>query len=479
MRRPRPVAPAAARRATLALVLAVAAFVAQIQFRPPGSDPATPAVAGPTLSTVALETSTTTAAPAPTTTEPPTTIPATTTTEPPSTTTTVEPPAPAPAGFVEAVQVALGDPRFEGATVGAAVWIEGSGMVVAQHADTALRPGSTEKLLVAWGAYAALGPAATLVTDVRADGEVDGSTLRGHLVLVGAGDPSLRSTGEHSLDRLAARVRGKGITEVTGDLVVDESHFDSERRAPGWTNFHVPNFVGPVSALAVDGNVLRTDPEYVVNPAAGNLAAFRAALARQGVNVAGGERTGIAPDPTTTIASLRSAPVADMVRVMLTNSDNFYAEMLLKQVGQRVWGQGTFANGMAVVHQLAAEAGVQLGGRAADGSGLSRDNSRRPREWVELLVAARTQPWFGQLLGALPVAGRTGTLASRFRGTPVEANLRAKTGSVQQTRALSGYLVTAGGRQVVFSLVVNSNPVPAAVLAAIDNVVTTMAASRS
>ncbi|HEV2758540.1 MAG TPA: D-alanyl-D-alanine carboxypeptidase/D-alanyl-D-alanine-endopeptidase [Acidimicrobiales bacterium] len=454
------------RRVGVTVILLVAALVSQVQAQSPGSVAIGPA---PTVSVQVTEASRIT-----TSTEPPTT---TTTTEPPPTTTTTAP-APAPPGFVEAVHGALADPRFESATVGLSVWMDGSGMVVSQHADTALRPGSTEKLLVAWGAYGTLGPTASFVTDVRADGAVDGSTLRGHLVLVGAGDPSLRSTGGHSLERLASLVRRAGITEVTGDLVVDESHFDSERRAPGWTSRHVPLFVGPLSALAVDGNTLRTDPEYLADPALGNLGAFRAALAAQGITVGGGDRMGTAPDPTTGLASVRSAPVSDLVHQMLLNSDNFYAEMLLKDVGQRVLGRGTSANGMGVVHQLAAEARVQLSGRAADGSGLSRDNTRRPREWVELLVAARSTPWFDHLLGGLPVGGRSGTLVNRFRGTPAEANVRAKTGSVQQTRALSGYLTTAGGRHVVFSLIVNSDPVPAAVIAAMDNVVSTMAASR-
>jgi len=460
------------RRIALGLVVAVAALVSQVQARSSGSVAAAPTSA-PTA--MAAEASTTLAPT--TTTEPPSTTTSSSSTTTIPTTTTI-PPAPAPPGFVESVRTALADPRFETATVGLSVWVEGSGTVLTQQADTDLRPGSNEKLLVAWGAYGALGPAATFVTDVRVDGGVEGSTLRGHLVLVGAGDPSLRSTGPHSLDRLAALVRAAGITEVNGDLVADESHFDSERKAPGWTERHVPNFVGPVSALAVDGNTWRTDPEYLADPAVRNLGAFRAALAARGITVVGGERIGNAPDPTATVASVRSPPVADLVSWMLTNSDNFYAEMLLKDVGQKVWGRGSFANGMGVVHQLAAEAGVQLSGRAADGSGLSRDNTRRPREWTELLVAARTQPWFDQLLGGLPLGGRTGTLLNRFRGTPAEANVRAKTGSVQQSRALSGYLITAGGRQVVFSLIVNGNPVPAAVIAAMDNVVSTMAASR-
>jgi D-alanyl-D-alanine carboxypeptidase/D-alanyl-D-alanine-endopeptidase (penicillin-binding protein 4) len=163
---------------------------------------------------------------------------------------------------------------------------------------------------------------------------------------------------------------------------------------------------------------------------------------------------------------------------MLTTSDNFYAEMLLKAVGREARGLGTLENGVAAVRDLAAGAGVHLTGRAADGSGLSRDNGRPAREWAELLVAARDQPWFDQLFGGLPLAGRTGTLANRFVGTPGEANVRAKTGSVRESRALSGYVTTAGGRQVVFSLVVNG-ALPAGVIPAMDNLVASIAGSRA
>ena len=351
-------------------------------------------------------------------------------------------------------------------------------MVVNHNADVPMRPGSNEKLLVAWGAYGVLGPGRTLTTEVRAEGAIDGSVLRGDLVVVGGGDPSLGSGGRHSVERLAALVRQHGITEVTGDLVVDESRFDNSRRAPGWTERHVPLFVGPLSALAVDGNWLRTDPEYVANPAAGNLGAFRAALVRQGVTVAGGDRAGMASDGAPVVASVQSAPVADLVRYMLTTSDNFYAEMLLKAVGREARGTGTLENGVAAVRELAGAAGVELTGRAADGSGLSRDNSRPAREWTELLVAARDQPWFDLLLNGLPLGGRTGTLSNRFLGTPAEANVRAKTGSVRESRALSGYVTTAGGRQVVFSLVVNG-ALPPAVIPAMDNLVSSIAANAS
>jgi len=103
-----------------------------------------------------------------------------------------------------------------------------------------------------------------------------------------------------------------------------------------------------------------------------------------------------------------------------------------------------------------------LAGADDDGSGLSRTNGRSPREWRELLQAARAQPWWPQLRDALPVAGRSGTLASRFRGTAAEASVHAKTGTIIGGIALSGYGTTAGGRGIVFSVLVNGDRAAAA-----------------
>jgi D-alanyl-D-alanine carboxypeptidase/D-alanyl-D-alanine-endopeptidase (penicillin-binding protein 4) len=100
---------------------------------------------------------------------------------------------------------------------------------------------------------------------------------------------------------------------------------------------------------------------------------------------------------------------------------------------------------------------VPFAGADDDGSGLSRANGRSAREWRMLLQTARAQPWWPQLEAALPVAGRSGTLASRFRGTAAEGSVRAKTGTIIGGIALSGYGRTAGGRSVVFSVLVNGD----------------------
>jgi D-alanyl-D-alanine carboxypeptidase/D-alanyl-D-alanine-endopeptidase (penicillin-binding protein 4) len=121
---------------------------------------------------------------------------------------------------------------------------------------------------------------------------------------------------------------------------------------------------------------------------------------------------------------------------------------------------------------------VPLAGVADDGSGLSRADRRTAREWRQLLEAATSQPWGARFRDSLPLAGRSGTLAGRFRGTPAEGNVRAKTGTIIGGRSLAGYLTTAGGRPAVFAIVVNGDGWRAS-QPAIDRLVTTLAADRS
>lgn len=133
------------------------------------------------------------------------------------------------------------------------------------------------------------------------------------------------------------------------------------------------------------------------------------------------------------------------------------AEELLKEVGHASGAPGSTPGGLAATHAALEPLCVPLSGSDDDGSGLSRANGRSPREWRRLLQAARDAPWWPQLQAALPVAGRSGTLASRFRGTAAEGTVRAKTGTIIGGIALSGYGATVGGRAFVFSVLVNGD----------------------
>jgi D-alanyl-D-alanine carboxypeptidase/D-alanyl-D-alanine-endopeptidase (penicillin-binding protein 4) len=369
--------------------------------------------------------------------------------------TLAPPTAPAPPDLAAAVARFTADPGVVANRFGLSIWVDGLGEVGAQDPDAPLFPASNQKLLTAMGVLAVLGPDARFTTELR-------SAPDGSLVVVAGGDPSLTGAGPHSLDALAAQVRAAGVTAVPGMLVVDESRQDSARRAAGWQDWQFPTYAGPLSALMVDRNRARTDPAFLADPGIAHGEALRGALAAHGVRVAGPTVHGATPESSAVVASLTSAPASALLADTLLRSDNMAAEELLKEVGHASGATGSTAGGLAATRAALARLCVPLVGADDDGSGLSRANGRSAREWRRLLQAARGEPWFPQLEAALPVAGRSGTLASRFRGTAAEGSVRAKTGTIIGGIALSGYGTTSGGRAFVFSVIVNGDRAQAA-----------------
>lgn len=438
-------------------------------------DEAVPALAAPNSTTTTAPTSTTTTTSTTSTTT--TTVPVEPECVPPRTLDVVSA-EPVPAGLAAELEGALAHPGFDDVRVGASVWVEGYGEVVGHGADVPLLPASVQKLATAMAALALLPDDHAFRTTVQATGPVVDGTLRGDLVVVGGGDPTLALSGPHSLDALAAAVADAGIVRVAGDVVADESRYGSARAAPGWQDWHVPRYAGPLSALMVDGNRHRTDAAYLADPAVGNTEVFQADLERRGVAVGGGVVGGVAPSGATTVASLSSPPVGELVDTMLLRSDNDTAEMLIREVGLVASGKGTTEAGTAAFAELAESWCLELDGVDGDGSGLSRANARSAGEWRDLIQAARSAPWWGQLRDGLPVAAESGTLRGRFAGTAAAGDLRAKTGTILEGRALAGVFTTDGGRTAVFSVLTNGDGSSASG-AAIDNLVTTVAADRS
>ena len=321
-----------------------------------------------------------------------------------------------------------------------------------EHESLSLAPASNEKLAVTYAALAGLGPEFRIETDVVGRGEQDGTVWRGTLLLVGQGDPTLSSRG---LASLATQIRAAGITRVTGGVLGDESFFDSRRTGPGWKRWFYANESPPLSALTVDR--ARYAGRTSRNPPLSAALLFRAALRRAGVYVAGGAGTGVEHGDELPLASLESPPLAAIVRWMDRQSDNFTAELLLKQLGTEIASPGTTASGSAYVAQTLAAAGIPLAGvRIADGSGLSLLDRVTVREQAGILRAAWADPDVrSSFFAALPVAGRSGTLSDRMRRPPARGHVVAKTGSTQQASALSGYVK----RRYIFSIVQNGNPV--------------------
>jgi serine-type D-Ala-D-Ala carboxypeptidase/endopeptidase (penicillin-binding protein 4) len=323
--------------------------------------------------------------------------------------------------------------------------------VFSRNASLPLLPASNEKLALTYGALTALGPTFRIETDVLGEGEQTGATWHGDLVLKGYGDPTLSSQG---LAVLAQQIRADGITRVTGHVVGDESWFDALRTALGWkASFYIEESP-PLSALIVDRGLVGRFTSH--DPALSATQVFRKALVSAGVRVTGIPELGTADAQAVPLASVDSPTLASIVRWMDRVSDNFTAEMLMKELGAVQAGKGTTAAGVGVVTGLLAQAGVPMDGvRLVDGSGLSLLDRMTANALVSLLSTMWNDPEVHpELLASLPVAGRTGTLHDRMRAGAATGVVVAKTGTTDNASALSGFV----GDHYVFSILQNGWP---------------------
>jgi D-alanyl-D-alanine carboxypeptidase/D-alanyl-D-alanine-endopeptidase (penicillin-binding protein 4) len=324
--------------------------------------------------------------------------------------------------------------------------------VYARNDGLPLAPASNEKLAVAYAVLVELGPDFRMETAVFGDGERSGRVWDGDLVLKGYGDPTLTSGG---LARLAAQLRAQGIRRVTGKVVGDETFFDTRRVAPGWKAGFYMDESPPLSALSVDRGFYdgRTD----AHPAYAAAVRFVELLRRAGIAVSGAIDVRAAPPTALPLARIDSPPLATIVGFMDHESDNFTAELLLKQLGALSLDRGTSAAGAAEVTRVLASAGVPMSGvRIVDGSGLSRLDRLTVAALVGILRVSWDDPDVrATLLQSLPVAGVSGTLQDRMRIGPARGVVRAKTGTTDLASALSGYV---GGRYA-FAVLQNGHPV--------------------
>jgi D-alanyl-D-alanine carboxypeptidase/D-alanyl-D-alanine-endopeptidase (penicillin-binding protein 4) len=172
---------------------------------------------------------------------------------------------------------------------------------------------------------------------------------------------------------------------------------------------------------------------------------------------AGGETQPV-PQPSVVLAEHRSMPLGVDIRVINKVSQNLHAEMLLRLLGREKGTSASAAGGLEVLRGFLLQADLRTEEYAFyDGSGLSRQNLVSPRAIVKLLRYAATQGWGAAFIESLPLAGVDGTLAARFKSLPAAAILHAKTGTLDHVNILSGYLITARGRRLVFSIAGNNN----------------------
>ncbi len=428
---------------------------------------------------------------------------------------------------------------------------ENGDTLYSRDAGKLMVPASNMKILTSAAALDALGPDFAFETAVLVRGAIRDSTIRGDLLVVGRGDPSVsdRLAGDAliPLRAMADSLHDRGVRSIQGRVMAHGNAFSDANAGFGWAweDFETSSgafidellFNEGVSELRVwagalpgDSVRVKTSPattfpririEAVTtargtgrdsvsqldvvkdtargvvvltgtipagdsasliathsDPAAAYIAAFREALADRGITVLDSATTDTAIVP---LFRTRSQPLSIILAAFMKPSQNQIGEVLLKTIALQRTDTGTARVGRRLVSERLRSWGAEADGFLVyDGSGLSRRDMVTAETVVRVLDAMRKGPYFTTYYDAFPVAGVDGTVRGRMRGTAAEANLRGKTGTLGNVRSLSGYVTTATGKQLIFSILCNNYTVPTDYISRVQDVIgARLAAMRS
>lgn len=329
------------------------------------------------------------------------------------------------------------DPLLESTQIGLMVYdLTADSLLYSHGAKQTLRPASTMKLLTAVTAIDLLGGDYKLNTSLRYMGTVKDSVLTGDLICVGGLDPMFDA---NDMRAFVESVKGLGVDTIRGRLVAAPSFKESELLGEGWCwDDDNPQ----LSPLLVE----RKDEFMPV---------FANRLREAGIVVEASITT--APySKDALMLCLRSHTLKDVLMPMLKESDNLYAESLFFQIAaSQTVRPAKAAHARQIIKRELSKAGVKgVPYRIADGSGLSLYNYVTPELMVNLLCYAyKNTKIFMQLYPALPIAGQDGTLKKRMTGPYTNGKVKAKTGTLTGVSSLAGYLTTANGHVLAFSII--------------------------
>lgn len=274
------------------------------------------------------------------------------------------------------------------------------------------------------------------------------------------------------------------ITPLLGDVTLENR---SRTRASGGDDIDFLRTPGTLELQAV-GSVARgsdggTEYFAMPDPNLFTARAFRLALAGAGIAVMGTTRSttdslayrNLRQQPA--LSEIESRPLKDWIFPILNTSQNLFAEIMLKQLGRILGKAGSWTEGLAVERRFLIDSvgvdSTQIS--LSDGSGLSSVNLVSPRAFTQILRFMRKHPRWTTFGAGLPQSGNTGSLRNRFKKTPLEGRVWAKTGSISRVHTLSGIIEPADGRRLFFSIQANHHTLPGRViLAQIDSIVVEM-----
>lgn len=348
---------------------------------------------------------------------------------------------------------------------------DGNTPVYRLRPDRPLIPASVNKLFTTSTALSLFGPDARIDTSALTRRDLDRhGVLHGNLYLHGGGDPTLSGP---RLDDLADALVDAGLTAIKGNVLGDESLFDSLRGSYDTGGRLDSEIGGQLSALITARGY--APGGWQRRPAAVAAEALRQALEKRDVPVrAKHAGVGTAGKDATELAHVSSAPMSTIIRLTNTPSDNFYAETLLKLIGAAYGDGGTTQDGADVVEKTMGDLDIKP--RVVDGSGLSRSDHTTTRMVVQLLLAMAGGEDGSDFVRSLAVTGRSGTVRYRMRHGAAAGHCHVKTGTLHDVSNIAGICDTRGG-DVAFAILMNRiSPTYAHVLQ--DRMVTSIAGLR-
>ena len=377
-------------------------------------------------------------------------------------------PATAAAGIDDAIDATIHE-GFGGAGTGVYVWdLDAARLVYEHNADTRLAPASNLKLVTSAAALLDWGSTHRWVTELYVPDVAVGAggTLDGDVYLRGLGDPSLSTRYYQrevfglttaSFEYFARQLKREGIKKVTGSVLGDASWFDKLKTVPTWKS-GLELECGPLSALSGDQGL--ENGNRVSAPATFAAKLMTQACRNAGIKVKGKPGTGKVPDTARLLKLQYSAAMPGILGHMNQMSDNFFAETLLKGLGKDFYGEGSTKAGTQASKDTLHRMGVKTGTYVIqDGSGLSYGNRITALGLTQVLGSMYQDDDFDVYYDSLAVGAESGTLRSRDHGTASAGNVHAKTGTLNIAENLSGYVTSANGHLVAFSILFNGGSV--------------------
>jgi D-alanyl-D-alanine carboxypeptidase/D-alanyl-D-alanine-endopeptidase (penicillin-binding protein 4) len=372
----------------------------------------------------------------------------------------------------------VNDPRFARGNLGFLVVDPQTGDTLYSHnAGKLFMPASNQKILTSTVALAQLGPDYRFATTFVTHGRITNGVLDGDLIVIGRGDPTVsdrvKGNAMAFMQSVADSLVARGIHRINGSVRAGGNAFPDSIYGYGWEWDDLRGeSAAPVDELEfnegmtqhtvhIDGRdtlvAIATD-----SPTNLYLSALTSGLTKRGVVLAQSQPAGGFDNlnaPLDTIYTFYSPPLRDILKPFLKPSQNQIGEALIKTLGLEKTGVGMTDSGAVVIkRQLAAWGIDSMSTVIYDGSGMSRHDLVTPEAIVKILVGIQRDPSFPAFYDALPIAGVDGTVRTRMVGTAAQNNIHAKTGTLEFVRSLSGYVTTASGEKLVFSMLSNHYP---------------------